>query len=113
MATNMEITSNTVVANGDQEVRRRLKLKEYRFKLVIVGSFGVGKTSLMLQHFDRHFSADPKTTVGVDFRQRKFHLNNASVILEVWDTAGEEKYTNIVQIYYRYFVKIDYFVSSY
>ncbi|CAG2110658.1 unnamed protein product [Medioppia subpectinata] len=83
------------------EAKRRLKRKELRFKVVIVGTYGVGKTSILLQHFDRYFTRDPKTTVGVDFRQRKFHVNNASVILEVWDTAGEEKYANIVQIYYR------------
>ena len=87
--------------NEESTLRRRIKCKEYRFKLVIVGTYGVGKTSLMLQHFDRYFTDDPKTTVGVDFRQRKFHINNTSVILEVWDTAGEEKYANIVQIYYR------------
>lgn len=95
----------------DVSLRRRVKPKEYRFKLVIVGTYGVGKTSLMLQHFDRYFSADPKTTVGVDFRQRKFHLSNASVILEVWDTAGEEKYANIVQIYYRYVRLSDIFAN--
>lgn len=75
--------------------------EDYRFKLVLVGSYGVGKTSIMLQHFERYFTEEPQTTVGVDFRQRKFHLNNFSVILEVWDTAGQEKYTNIVQVYYR------------
>ena len=99
----MDENDNQVNNDCDEtSLRRRNKQKEYRFKLVIVGTYGVGKTSLMLQHFDRQFSTDPKTTVGVDFRQRKFHLNNASVILEVWDTAGEEKYANIVQIYYRY-----------
>ena len=84
---------------------RQPKCTEYRFKLVIVGTYGVGKTSLMLQHFDRYFTYEPKTTVGVDFRQKKFVLNNTSIILEVWDTAGEEKYANIVQIYYRYITR--------
>ena len=96
---------NLVKDNEESTLRRRIKCKEYRFKLVIVGTYGVGKTSLMLQHFDRFFTDDPKTTVGVDFRQRKFHINNSSVILEVWDTAGQEKYANIVQIYYRYFIR--------
>ncbi|CAG2171025.1 unnamed protein product [Oppiella nova] len=94
-------TSDAVKGYEDMDTKRRLKCKEFRFKVVIVGTYGVGKTSLMLQHFDRYFTDNPKTTVGVDFRQRKFHLNNTSVILEVWDTAGEEKYANIVQIYYR------------
>ncbi|XP_054157068.1 ras-related protein Rab-5A-like [Oppia nitens] len=108
MATNHNNVKHIDNDNNDEktidrelEFKNRIKYKEYRFKLVIVGTFGVGKTSLMIQHFDRQFTADPKTTVGVDFRQRKFHLNSASVILEVWDTAGEEKYSNIVQIYYR------------
>lgn len=40
-------------------------------------------------------------TIGVDFRFKSFMLNGESVKLQIWDTAGQEKFRTITSSYYR------------
>ena len=41
---------------------------DYLFKIVIIGSTGVGKSSLLIRFSDDSFSSSYLTTIGVDFR---------------------------------------------
>ena len=41
------------------------------------------------------------TTIGVDFKIKTLEIDNKSVKLQIWDTAGEERFRNIVSSYYR------------
>lgn len=74
---------------------------DYEYKIVILGSSGVGKTSLMLQFADKAFSPYAKSTVGVDFKTVYLCIGPDRVKLSLWDLAGDSRFTSITQRYYR------------
>jgi small GTP-binding protein len=74
-------------------------------KLVILGSQGVGKTSLVHRHSKNSFLPPSKaqTTVGASFTISTLHdpESNTSIRLQIWDTAGQERFRSISRLYYR------------
>lgn len=70
-------------------------------KIVILGESGVGKSSLMSRYFDHDFTDHFQSTVGVDFRHKVVTNGTYSIKIQCWDTAGNERYQNIVSSYYR------------
>lgn len=83
--------------------RRRSKQKDYDYflKTVIIGRSGVGKSSLMIRYCDNKFNDYHVNTIGVDFRFKTIALGNKRVKLQIWDTAGQEKFRSISSTYYR------------
>ena len=71
------------------------------FKIVLVGNSCVGKSSIVIRYADNDFSDVFLATIGVDFRFTSFMLNGESVKLQIWDTAGQEKFRTITSSYYR------------
>jgi Ras-related protein Rab-1A len=80
-----------------------IMLKDYDrgFKIIIAGSQGVGKSSLLLRYVDNTFSSNLLSTIGVDFKFKSITINGEKVKLQVWDTAGSEAFKSIVSAYYR------------
>lgn len=76
-------------------------MKEFVFKTIILGNAGVGKTSIMQRHKSNVFDIDSRSTIGIDFFTFQSQIEDNNVKLYVWDTAGQEKYSSIVQSYYR------------
>ncbi|KAH9512938.1 hypothetical protein Btru_037109 [Bulinus truncatus] len=74
---------------------------EYIFKIIIVGDSGVGKTSLLLRYTDDCFSESFITTIGVDFKIKTMDVSGATAKLHIWDTAGQDRFRNIVSSFYR------------
>ena len=66
--------------------------EEYKFKVVVVGDSGVGKTNLIRRFVHDTFSKDSKATVGVEFLSKTYLINNEVFKIEFWDTAGQERY---------------------
>jgi small GTP-binding protein len=65
-------------------------LKDYDrgFKIIIAGSQGVGKGSLLLRYVDNTFSGSMISTIGVDFKFKIIAVNGQKVKLQIWDTVG-------------------------
>lgn len=78
-------------------------LKDYDrgFKIIIAGSQGVGKSSLLLRYVDNIWSGNLLSTIGVDFKFKTTTFNGEKVKLQIWDTAGSEAFRSIVSAYYR------------
>ena len=70
-------------------------------KVVLVGNSAVGKTNLMLAFTDDNYKSTHVATIGVDFRVKTLELGSHSVRMQLWDTAGQEKFVNIASVYYR------------
>ena len=66
------------------------------FKVVVIGSAGVGKTSIIRRLCENAFLEGYKTTIGSDFYVKKLDLDQALVNLSVWDLAGEERFKFII-----------------
>ncbi|CAG2174945.1 unnamed protein product, partial [Oppiella nova] len=74
---------------------------DYSFKLVLIGDSEVGKSCLMLRFADDKYIESIKSTVCVDFKNRTIELDGKRVRLQIWDTAGHERFRAITSSYYR------------
>ncbi|XP_071077991.1 ras-related protein Rab-36 isoform X3 [Desmodus rotundus] len=70
-------------------------------KVVVVGDLYVGKTSLIHRFCKNVFDCDYKATIGVDFEIERFEIAGIPYSLQIWDTAGQEKFKCIASAYYR------------
>lgn len=64
-------------------------------KICMVGSFAVGKTSLVRRYVDSIFSDKYHTTVGVKIDKKDVVLNHQTIRLMIWDLAGDDHYQQI------------------
>ncbi len=74
---------------------------DYVFKIIIVGDAGVGKSCLLRRFADQSFTDNYINTIGVDFKVRTLEMFGKSVKLNIWDSAGQERFRTIVNTYYR------------
>lgn len=58
-------------------------------KVILTGSFGVGKTSLFNRFIHQQFSEKYLTTVGVRVNKKTLTVDNEEITLMLWDIAGE------------------------
>ncbi len=58
-------------------------------KVILTGSFGVGKTSIFNQFLFQKFSDKYLTTIGVKVNKKTVEAKGQEVSLLVWDIAGE------------------------
>ena len=72
-----------------------------RFKYIIIGDTGVGKSCLLLQFTDKRFQPVHDLTIGVEFGARMISIDNKQIKLQIWDTAGQESFRSITRSYYR------------
>ena len=71
-------------------------------KIVLVGESGVGKTCIISQFVCQIFQQDVQTSSSATFNSKTLIYNNNQVLkLEIWDTAGQEKYRSIASMFYK------------
>ncbi|KIN07823.1 hypothetical protein OIDMADRAFT_110354 [Oidiodendron maius Zn] len=73
-------------------------------KIVVLGSQGVGKTSLVQRYVRNQFTpASTTSTVGASFQTKKVVDDESDTVvrLQIWDTAGQERFRSISRLYYR------------
>jgi len=73
---------------------------DHLFKLVLVGEVGVGKSSLVLRYTDNTFLNDDVGTIGADFKVKFINVDKKKVKLQIWDTAGQEKFRVMTSSYF-------------
>jgi small GTP-binding protein len=71
------------------------------FKIVVLGSSGVGKSAIVRRLVDGTFSEESQSTVGVEFKPFVIPVNDQSVKLQIWDTAGQERFKSVSRAYFR------------
>lgn len=57
-------------------------------KIVLLGHFGVGKTSLIRRFIDNEFETNYQVTIGVQVKKKELSINGDSVTLMIWDIEG-------------------------
>lgn len=74
---------------------------DYMLKILILGDSAVGKSALLMKFCDNQFTQSHIATIGVDFKYKTIDCESKKYRLQVWDTAGQEKFRSIVQTYYK------------
>ena len=62
-------------------------------KIVLLGHFGVGKSSLLRRFVEDTFSDDYKVTIGVHIMKKEVIVDNGSISLIIWDVEGTDDFT--------------------
>ena len=61
----------------------------------------VGKTSVILRYIEGDFSENVMSSIGVDFKTKQLEIDEQYIKLQIWDTAGHEKFRTITTSYYK------------
>ena len=77
------------------------KKYDYIFKLILIGNSCVGKSSIIQRYIQKTFNDEYTCTIGVDFFMKTLDINDNLIKLQLWDTAGTEKFKSITTGYYR------------
>lgn len=81
---------------------------EESYKVIFIGDSSVGKTSIIKRFFEESFTEDTQPTLAWAQKSKKVPVGPKSpdgeqqmIKLDVWDTAGQEKFRNITRGYYK------------
>ena len=72
-----------------------------RHKIIFVGDAGVGKTTIIARITESPFNEVYEPSIGVDFMSKSIKYRGQNIKLQIWDTAGQEKYKGLIPSYVR------------
>lgn len=73
---------------------------DWHLKLLLVGDSHVGKTALLRQFASGTFEHATKATIGIDFKIVNMNLGGKHAQVQIWDTAGLERFRSITKRYF-------------
>ena len=87
---------------------------ENSVKVTLLGSSGVGKTCIIKRYTEDSYDENSQTTSGASYSQKPLMIDNKPIQLDLWDTAGQEKYRSLGRHFYKdaYIVCLVYDITS-
>lgn len=73
-------------------------------KVLVIGDVATGKTSVIKRYVRNQFSEKHQTTVGVDFMLKKETVDGTAIQIQLWDIAGQDRFTGLHRIFYAHAV---------
>lgn len=77
-------------------------------KLLIIGDSGVGKSCILMRFAEDRYTEAFYNTIGVDFvhflfmqKTKQMMVGNKRCKLQIWDTAGQQRFRTITANYYK------------
>ena len=67
----------------------------------VIGNSAVGKSCIILRYIDDKFTPSFVTTIGIDFKIKMVVNGGKRIKLQVWDTAGQDRFRSITHQYLR------------
>jgi small GTP-binding protein len=77
------------------------KKPDISMKLLLLGDQAVGKSSLILRYADNEFNLNIMGTAGVDLKRKNVTINNENIKVNIYDTAGHERFRQIAKNQYK------------
>jgi small GTP-binding protein len=84
-----------------EDVSENNPKKEISLKILLIGDSRVGKTSLLTKYMDNIFPEEHIATIGVEYKEKPILKNGFNIKIQIWDTAGEERFHSITKNIYR------------
>ena len=76
--------------------------KLHTFKVLILGDPSVGKSCFLIRYTEDTFQDVYLSTIGMDCKYKKVDLENGeSIRLQLWDTAGQDRFRSITRNLYK------------
>ena len=71
-------------------------------KVVLLGDSGVGKTCIISRYVSGNYDQNVASTNGASYATKEIKLDNGQILgVDLWDTAGQEKYKAIAKFFYK------------
>ncbi|XP_034489053.1 ras-related protein rab7-like isoform X2 [Drosophila innubila] len=70
-------------------------------KVLLLGNPNVGKTALVNRYVNEVFDNNYKVTIGADYFTKDIFLADRIASLQIWDTAGMERFQSLGSAFYR------------
>ena len=71
-----------------------------QIKLILLGETGVGKTSILQRFVNDEFVDKSPSSIGIDYNFKKMKYNNKTYQIQIFDTAGQERFKSLIKSYY-------------
>ena len=72
-------------------------MADYSIKLLVLGDLSVGKTSFIYRFTEDKFDSKIIATTGLDLKTADIILDSKKIRVQIWDTAGQEKFNSITK----------------
>ena len=70
---------------------------DFTIKLLIAGDSSVGKTNFISMYIENRYNQNYMTTSGIDLKTKNIEIKSKKIRVQLWDTAGQEKYRAITK----------------
>jgi len=92
--------------NEPEEIKiERLKgdIKTYdrSIKVILIGDSKVGKTNILSRLVNNEFNNKHIPSLSLEYYNHSIKINNYTIRMQIWDTAGQEKTNSLISNYYR------------
>ena len=102
---NNNISTNNKNSNNKHSYlpsNKNYKINKHQFKIILIGESSVGKTSIINRYIDNKFTNKFESTITVETKKKLYQIDNDNIAeLNIWDTAGEEKFRTITKQFYK------------
>eukprot|EP01016_Furgasonia_blochmanni_P005811 TRINITY_DN12295_c0_g2_i2.p1 TRINITY_DN12295_c0_g2~~TRINITY_DN12295_c0_g2_i2.p1 ORF type:complete len:220 (-),score=35.12 TRINITY_DN12295_c0_g2_i2:124-783(-) len=71
------------------------------YNIVITGDAGAGKSCIMLKYMKDEFEERTANTIGIDVMKKPYLIEGEEINLQIWDTAGQDRFRAITTSYYK------------
>ena len=77
--------------------------KDNSIKIVLIGNSGVGKTCISQKFINenKEINLEQNSTIGASYFQKFLEIDGKTLTLDIWDTAGQEKYRSMGKMFYK------------
>ena len=86
--------------DGCQILRNSSIMPNVMFKLIVIGEASVGKSCIMMRAVKDEYKGNYDVTVGVESNTFMVKINETIVQLQIWDTAGTEKFRSMIRVFF-------------
>ena len=74
---------------------------DMKVKIVLYGKEGTGKTAMAMRFAYGKFYPELHSTIGASFNSKRVEVDGKILMLQLWDTAGSERFNSIMPVYLR------------
>lgn len=86
---------------SEKSTTKNNKKNRIILKILTLGDSAVGKSALLVRYTQNKFNSGYLSTVGIDYQSKKINYQNRDIEMQIWDSAGQEKYRAISKQYYK------------
>ena len=80
---------------------KKAKEEVEEIKVILLGDSGVGKTNLINVSLGHKFDETMEVTINPSYSAVNIKLDKKEYLLNLWDTAGQEKYRRVTKLFFK------------